>query len=93
MIDKSVFSYLFDTVIVNSQTLWALNNHIPPKTTNSFKYADQLAVDLAYAHLKYRNNNALHSHTKKKIESFLNVNKPTNLSVQSIATSSMATAR
>ena len=42
---------------------------------------------------KNRNNNTLHSNTKKKIESFLNVNKPTNLSVQSIATSSMASAR
>ena len=30
---------------------------------------------------------------RKKIESFLNVNKPTNLSVQSIATSSMASAK
>ena len=71
----SVFSYLLDTARVNSQTLWALNKNRNPKLTNSFQFALQLATDLVYAHINIRNTKYLATATRKKIETFLKVNK------------------
>lgn len=69
----SSFSYILDTIRVNSQTIYSLNNGMDPRKVNSFKFGWELAKELVKPFIELRRNETknLKSHILKKINYIL----------------------
>ena len=67
---RVAFSYLLDTIRVNSSTLIELNKNHDPKLANSFNLGFELATQLVMLHILRRPRNGLSSEVVKKITSF-----------------------
>ena len=67
---RVAFSYLLDTIRVNSSTLIELNTNHDPKLANSFNFSYELATQLVMPHILRRPRNGLSSEVVKKISSF-----------------------
>lgn len=68
---STAFSYLLDTIRVNSQTVYSMNSHIDLQQCNSFKYCWELANSLALPHIMRRNQNPLNFSIRAKINMFV----------------------
>ena len=62
------FSYLVDTIRVNSSTVLALNKKIDPTKFNSFEHGYALAQQLVMPQIRRRNRNGLTSSVLRKID-------------------------
>ena len=67
---RVAFSYLLDTIRVNSSTLIELNKNHDPKLANSFNFGYELATQLVMPLILRRSRNGLSSEVVKKITSF-----------------------
>ena len=67
---RVAFSYLLDTIRVNSSTLIELNKNHVPKLANSFSFGYELATQLVMPHILRKPRNGLSSEVVKKITSF-----------------------
>lgn len=61
-----VFSYLLDTVRVNSTTLFAINKKLDPKKCNAFNYTFNVAERLVVLQMKRKKRVSLLSNIIKK---------------------------
>ena len=71
---RVAFSYLLDTIRVNSSTLFELNKNHDPKLANSFNFSYEFATQLVMPHILRRPRNGLSSEVVKKITSKLHQN-------------------
>ena len=62
------FSYLLDTIRVNSSTVFALTKKTDPKKVNSFEYGYTLAEQLVMPQIQRRSRNGLQSSVLAKID-------------------------
>ena len=71
---RVAFSYLLETIRVNSSTLFELNKNHDPKLANSFNFSYEFATQLVMPHILRRPRSGLSSEVVKKITSKLHQN-------------------
>ena len=74
----NLFSYILDTMRVNTQTIFSLNKGDDPRKTNSFEFCWELVLALVKPHFTSRreNNAGLSNSVSKKMNLILNESEP-----------------